>query len=314
MNSRTDIVDELECAKDDEYKGKTTKEYQNLMEESISDTKTYAVKFHENYSSTKESSNLLCENHLIDELLFGEKRSTFAYTNQVEDNLFAVIELGKEVEDKKQPVVIATEVSNEDYFPIEEEGRKDEQMKALLEEKNEKNQYGSSYDFSYDHNNVLECVGLQDNNPFSVVIDYEEDMEENEEIDEENIKSIFMVWSIEEIKYYYEFMLQKYIEQDIDDCLQRGKQHTYEELEEFPNIKDKRLQEFVEVLTKKNDSQQPSSKMQKKKVMMTVKQIRVKMKHIWSSKPGKKLHCHHYWKTTKVNIKFLESSCKPSRD
>jgi hypothetical protein len=74
-------------------------------------------------------------------------------------------------------------------------GKKDEERKALLEEKNEKNQYGSSYDFSYDCNNVFECAGLQDNNSFSVVTDYEENMEENEEIDEENIESIFMVWS-----------------------------------------------------------------------------------------------------------------------
>jgi hypothetical protein len=75
------------------------------------------------------------------------------------------------------------------------------------------------------------------------VNDYEENMEENEAIDEENIESIFMVWSREEIKYYYELMLQQSIEQDIDDCIQKGKQPTYEKLEEFSSIKDKRFQE-----------------------------------------------------------------------
>jgi len=109
-------------------------------------------------------------------------------------------------------------------------GKKDEERKALLEEKNEKNQYGSSYDFSYDCNNVFECAGLQDNNSFSVVTNYEENMEENEEIDEENIESIFMVWSLEEIKYYYELMLQQSIEQDIDDYIQNWQQPTYEKL------------------------------------------------------------------------------------
>jgi hypothetical protein len=53
------------------------------------------------------------------------------------------------------------------------------------------------------------------------VIDYEENMEENEEIDEKNIESIFMVWSSKEIKYY-KSMLQKSIEHDIDDCIEKG--------------------------------------------------------------------------------------------
>jgi hypothetical protein len=168
------------------------------------------------------------EKHLIDEILFGEKKSSFAYTNQVKDNL---IDPGKEVEDMKQLVVIAFEDENEYYYATSEAGKKDEERKALLEEKNEKNQYGSSYDFSYDCNNVFECAGLQDNNSFSIVNDYEENMEENEDIDEENIESIFMVWSPEEIKYYYELMLQQSIENDIDDCIQKGKQTTYEKLE-----------------------------------------------------------------------------------
>jgi hypothetical protein len=265
-----------------------------------------------NYSSHEEWSNLLHEKHIIDELLFGEKRNSFAYTNQVKDNLFVVIEFGKEVEDMKQPVLIVTEAKNEDYYAISEARKEDEERKALLEEKNEKNQYGSSYDFSYDCNNVFECAGLEDNISFSVVTDYEENMEENEEIDEENIESIFMVWIPKEIKYYYELMLQQSIEHDIDDCIQKGKQATYEKLEEFASIKDKRFQEPVEVLRKKNNSEMPSSKMKKNKAKMTVKKNKVKMKHIWSSKPRKKLHLHHYLTTRKVKMKLLESSCKPS--
>jgi hypothetical protein len=239
MNSTTKIIDELERAKDDEDKCKTTHGNESLMEESLFETKTYEVKFDENYSSHEEWSNLLHEKHLIDELLFGEKRSSIAYTNQVKDNLFVVIELGKEVEDMKQPVVIATEAENEDYYATSEARKKDEERKTLLEEQNEKNQYGSSYDFSYDCNNVFECAGLQDNNSFSVVTDYEENMKENEEIDEENIESIydensmdigeedaeieeiFMKWSLEEIKFYYELMLQQ-----IDDQKLNSKEQT----------------------------------------------------------------------------------------
>jgi hypothetical protein len=140
------------------------------------------------------------------------------------------------------------------------------------------------------------------------VTDYEENTEENEEIDEENIESIFMVWRLEEIKYYYELMLQ----QSIDDYIHNWQQPTYEKLEEFVRIKDKSFQEPAEVLRTKNDSQLPSSKMKKNKAKMTLKQNRIKMKHIWSNKPRKKLHLHHYLTTRKIKMKLLESSSKPS--
>ena len=78
-----------------------------------------------------------------------------------------MIKHGKEVEDMKQPVVIVAKPENEDYYATSEARKKDEERKTLLEEQNEKNQYGSSYDC----NNVFECAGLQDNNSFSVVID-----------------------------------------------------------------------------------------------------------------------------------------------
>jgi hypothetical protein len=91
------------------------------------------VKFDENYSSHEEWSNLLHEKHIIDELLFGEKTNSFAYTNQVKDNLFVVIELGKEVEDMKKPILIVTKAKNEDYYEISEARNEDEERKTLLE-------------------------------------------------------------------------------------------------------------------------------------------------------------------------------------
>jgi len=155
-------------------------------------------------------------------------------------------------------------------------------------------------------------VGLEDNISFSIVTDYEVNMEENEEIEVENIESIFMVWIPEEIKYYYELMLQRSIEHDIDDCIQKGQQPTYDKLEEFASIKDKCFQEPVEVLRTKNNSHPPSSKMKKNKAKRTLKHNIVKMKHIWSIKLRKNLHLHHYLTTRKVKTKLLESSCKHS--
>jgi len=108
------MIDDESVFVADKDKCKTTHENESLMEESLFETKTYEVKFDENYSSHEEWSNILHEKHLINELLFGEKRSSFAYTNQVKDNLFVVIEHGKEVEYMKQPVVTTVEAENED--------------------------------------------------------------------------------------------------------------------------------------------------------------------------------------------------------
>jgi hypothetical protein len=44
------------------------------------------VKFDENYSSHEEWSILMHEKHLIDDLLFAEKKRSFSYTNQVKYN------------------------------------------------------------------------------------------------------------------------------------------------------------------------------------------------------------------------------------
>lgn len=56
------VIDIETC--DDEY----------LYEESLSNEETYEVKFDENYVSHEEWFNLMHENNLIGELLFGEKR------------------------------------------------------------------------------------------------------------------------------------------------------------------------------------------------------------------------------------------------
>ena len=106
------------------------------MEDRIFDTNTYEVKFDENYSSHEEWSNLLHEKHLIDDFLFGEKRSSFAYKNQVKGKLFIVIKPSNEVEDMKQPTAIEAEAAIEDQYATKEVGRKDEERKDLLEEKN----------------------------------------------------------------------------------------------------------------------------------------------------------------------------------
>ena len=83
------------------------------VDEPLCESLVNLVKFDENYSSHEEWSILMHEKHLIDELLFGEKKISFAYTNQVKDNL---LDSGKEVEDVKQLVVIAVEAENEDYY------------------------------------------------------------------------------------------------------------------------------------------------------------------------------------------------------
>jgi hypothetical protein len=73
-------------------------------------------------------------------------------------------------------------------------------------------------------------------------LDYDEDCMDTEEEDcitDIEIESVFIKWSPEEIKYYYELMLQESIEQDIVDCIQKWEQHIYVKLEAFANIKDK---------------------------------------------------------------------------
>jgi hypothetical protein len=112
------MIDDESVFVADKDKCKITHENESLMKEILSVTKTYEIKFDENYSSHEEWSNIFHEKHLIDELLFGEKRSSIAYTNQVKDNMFVVIESGKEVEDIKQPIVIAVEAENKDYYAI----------------------------------------------------------------------------------------------------------------------------------------------------------------------------------------------------
>jgi len=64
-------------------------EYEYFYEESLPDAETHEVKFDENYVSHEEWFNLMRENHLIDDLLIGEKRYLPPYTNKMQDNMFA---------------------------------------------------------------------------------------------------------------------------------------------------------------------------------------------------------------------------------
>jgi hypothetical protein len=82
------------------------------------------------------------------------------------------------------------------------------------------------------------------------------DIEEEDCITDIEIESVFIKWSREEIKYYYELMLQESLEQDSADCIQKWEQHIYVELEAFENIKDKCSQdkENEEVLRTTNNN------------------------------------------------------------
>jgi hypothetical protein len=301
---------------DDEsvYVADCDNENENLVEEDLFEGETYEVRFDEDNSSNEEWSKLMHEKHLIDELLFGEKNGPLAYTNQVEDNFIVAEKEEKEDEEEKN-------------------------QKALLEEQNEMSK--NCIDTLM---NVFECAGFTKEEcdvkhlgevpdkfdeelefieewlqkPYydecKETLDYDEDCMDTEEeedcITDIEIESVFIKWSPEEIKYYYELMLQESVEQDIVDCIQKWEQHIYVELEAFANIKDKCSQENAEVLRTKNNNQKSNSKMPRNKVKRAMKQNRVKMKHIWSSKPRKKLHLHHYLRSRKVKMKLL--ICKPS--
>jgi hypothetical protein len=225
---------------DDEsvYVADCDNENENLVEEDLFEGETYEVIFDEDNSSNEEWSKLMHEKHLIDELLFGEKNGPLAYTNQVEDN-----------------------------FTVAEKEEKDEQernQKALLEEKNEMSK--NCFDILM---NAFECAGFTKEEcdvkhlgevphkfdeelefieewlqkPYydecKETLDYDEecmDTEEEDCITDIEIESVFRKWSPEEIKYYYELMLQESLEQDSADCIQKWEQHIYVELEAFANI------------------------------------------------------------------------------
>lgn len=94
----------------------------------IKETLCDEVKFNDNYVSHDESFNMMHEENLIDELLFGEKSCLSPYKNQMQDNMFTATELTKEVEDMNQSTMSA---------------KKNEGSKALFKEHGDKNQYGS---------------------------------------------------------------------------------------------------------------------------------------------------------------------------
>jgi hypothetical protein len=297
---------------DDEsvYVADCDSENENLVEEDLFEGETYEVRFDEDNSSNEEWSKLMHEKHLIYELLFGEKSGPLTYTTQVEDNFI--------VAEKK-----------------EKEDEHERNQKALLEEQNENSK--NCFDILM---NVFECAGFAKEEcdvkhlgevplkfdeelefieewlqkPYydecKETLDYDEecmDTEEEDCITDIEIESVFRKWSPEEIKYYYELMLQESLEQDSTDCIHKCEQHIYVELEAFANIKDKCSQdkENAEVLRSKNNNQKSNSKMRTNKVKRAMKQNRVKMKHIWRSNPRKKLHLYHYLRSRKVKMKLL---------
>jgi hypothetical protein len=229
---------------DDEsvYVADCDNENENLVEEDLFEGETYEVRFDEDNSSNEEWSKLMHEKHLIYELLFGEKNCPLAYTNQVEDNFIVAEKEEKEDEHERN-------------------------QKALLEEKTENSK--NCFDILM---NAFECAGFAKEEcdvkhlgevphkfdeelefieewlqkPYydecKETLDYDEDCMDTEEEDcitDIEIESVFIKWSPEEIKYYYELMLQESVEQDIVDCIQKWEQHIYVELEAFANIKDK---------------------------------------------------------------------------
>jgi len=111
------------------------------IKETPCDAEICEVKFDDNYVSHDEWLNMMHEKHLIDELLFGEKSCLPPYTNHMQDNMFALTELAKEVEDMIQPTMSA---------------KKDEGSKGLSKVHDDKNQYG----FVYESNIVFECANI----------------------------------------------------------------------------------------------------------------------------------------------------------
>ena len=111
------------------------------FKETPCDAEICEVKFDDNYVSHDEWLNMMHEKHLIDELLFGEKSCLPPYTNHMQDNMFALTELAKEVEDMIQPTMSA---------------KKDEGSKGLSKVHDDKNQYG----FVYESNIVFECANI----------------------------------------------------------------------------------------------------------------------------------------------------------
>jgi hypothetical protein len=310
------MIDDESVFVADKDKCKTTHENESLMEESLFETKTYEVKFDENYSSHEEWSNILHEKHLINELLFGEKRSSFAYTNQVEDNFIVAEKEEKEDEEEKN-------------------------QKALLEEKNENSK--NCFDILM---NAFECAGFTKEEcdvehlgevrdkfdeelklikewfqkPYcdecKETLHYDEDCMDTEEeedcITDIEIESFFMKWSPEEIKYYYELMLQESLEQDIDDCTQKEKQQsTYENFVESASIKNELIFQELEAMLKTKNINQKSRLRKKRYTRMTMEQkTRVKVFQVWSRKRKKKDKHHTTTKKAKMKAQLMSQLLK----
>ena len=282
---------------------------ESLVEEDLFEAETYEVSFDEDNSSHEEWSNLMHEKHLIDELLFGEKSGSLACTNQVEDN-----------------------------FIVAEKGDKEEKnQKVLLEEQNEKSK--NCIDILM---NVFECAGFTKEEcdvkhlvevrdkfdeelkwlqkPYcdecKETLEYDEDCMDTEEeedcITNIEIESFFMKWSPEEMKYYYELMLQESLEQDIDDCTQKEKQQsTYENFVESASIKDELIFQELEAMLKTKTISQKSRLKKKSYTRMTMEQkTRVKVFQVWSRKRKKKDKHHTTTKKAKMKGELMNQLLK----
>ena len=98
------------------------------------------------------------------------------------------------------------------------------------------------------------------------------DTEEEEDcIIDIEIELVFIKWSLEEIKYYYELMLQESLEQDIDNCTQKEKQQsTYENFVESASIKNELIFQELETMLKTKNINQKSRLRKKRYTRMTM--------------------------------------------
>ena len=123
-----------------------------------------------------------------------------------------------------------------------------------------------------------------------------------------------MKWSPEEMKYYYELMLQESLEQDIDDCTQKQKQHTtYENFVESASIKYELIFQELEAMLKTKAISQKSRLKKKSYTRMTMEQkTRVKVFQVWSMKHKRRTNIIHQPRRMNRLLKLCCNDVKPS--
>ena len=147
-------------------------------------------------------------------------------------------------------------------------------------------------------------------------LEYDEDYMDTEEEEDciinVEIESFFIKWSPEEMKYYYELMLQKSLERDIDDCTQKKKQQsTYENFVESVSIKDELIFQELEALLKTKTISQKSRLKKKSYAIMTMEQkTRVKVFQVWSKKHKKNDKHHTTTKKAKMKAQLMNQLLK----